>query len=178
MNSSDSELIREAWIYGLVDMRDGLLYYVGQTVNLKQRYSEHLRDTLRVYNPKVMWICDLQENGLVPYPILLAHVENTTQQELDTLEFAFIRAACDACMPLTNGEIYSIAYFDYVSPYMLQREPVISNSFKRMKSRLASHLLSEEAEELEQERFTIQAEIDYRQSETIGKAIDSNPYGA
>ena len=54
------------YIYGLVDPRDDRVKYVGKTVNLKERLSEHIRRCHEKRTPKNAWIVHLLGLGLSP----------------------------------------------------------------------------------------------------------------
>jgi len=57
-------------IYGLLDPRDGVVKYVGRTVNLKFRMMGHLNRGVEVPSPRRNWILELRSLGLAPKPIV------------------------------------------------------------------------------------------------------------
>jgi hypothetical protein len=63
---------RRTVIYGLVDPRDGLIYYVGKTTNPSRRVEGHLKET--VNKNRVAWIKDLVAHKLLPILIILETV--------------------------------------------------------------------------------------------------------
>jgi len=87
-----------AYIYGLRDPRDELIYYVGKSDRPQQRKREHLR--CRDSNAaKIAWLNDLAQVGLEPELVILQEV---LQGEWRETERYWITKGCEDGWPLTN----------------------------------------------------------------------------
>jgi hypothetical protein len=87
-------------IYGLVDPRDNKLRYVGQTKNLKTRFSQHCSDLTGV-SPKEIWIKELQVLGLTP---IIKEFEEVEDHEARLVEKTYIELYLILGVKLTNYE--------------------------------------------------------------------------
>jgi len=85
------------YIYALVDPRDKSVRYIGQSINPKMRFVQHLKDDINVH--KKMWFDDLNNNGLRPEMIVIDVVE---RNRADATEKRIIRDGIKAGWLLTN----------------------------------------------------------------------------
>ncbi len=86
-------------IYALIDPTDGLVHYVGQTSQPKQRFALHL-DTRHQWGAKAKWVRLLEEKGQKPLMQVLETVMG--KRTALTREKAWIRHFQDQGMPLLN----------------------------------------------------------------------------
>jgi len=93
----------KVYIYKLVDPRDHLVYYIGQTTNLPRRYAMHLHiNPIDVdFSDRHKWILDLQANDLKPEMIVITIVK---PMQADDTEQYWIKKMFKAGYPLTNQE--------------------------------------------------------------------------
>lgn len=89
--------MRTIKLYGLVDPRDSLIYYVGKTIDPLFRYSDHLQG--KNNKAKAKWIKELASVGLRPRMRILCEVP---EEQADAVEAALIEAYASAAQPLTN----------------------------------------------------------------------------
>jgi len=89
---------KDVYIYGLKDPRDGLIYYVGKTINPRGRFKNHLDGDCNAN--KTAWIQDLAIRGLKPEMLILA---TATQKTWPALERKWIRDGLEMGWPLTNA---------------------------------------------------------------------------
>ena len=73
-------------IYALVDPRDGCIRYVGQSVNLVQRYKAHLKE--RGTGHKVRWMQALKAEAMLPQLAILEQCDDAI--DLRPLEIFYI----------------------------------------------------------------------------------------
>jgi hypothetical protein len=79
------------YIYGLVDPRDGLIYYIGKTsMGLKDRLRPHIYKSKKRRTPKERWINSLISEGYQPLINELARLEKPTDAEVAVTEQAWI----------------------------------------------------------------------------------------
>ena len=64
------------YIYGLSDPRTKKIRYVGQTVNLDNRYKQHCEKMDKT--PKSNWVNELKKNRLLPSLTILEHVDDSS----------------------------------------------------------------------------------------------------
>ena len=87
----------DVYIYALCDPRDDSIRYVGRTVNLKDRYKNHLRAKWGTH--RCCWIKGLKEFGLKPKMTILEIVEESECRESEIWWIMHLREnGCD----LTN----------------------------------------------------------------------------
>lgn len=84
-------------IYGLVDPRDKSIRYVGRTVDLEYRLSQHITD--RIITKKTKWISDLKNSGYSPEIVLLA---TCLPKDAHRLEYSMIKFGKSMGWKLTN----------------------------------------------------------------------------
>lgn len=89
---------RIAYIYGLCDPRDGLIYYVGKSNAPQRRFIQHLEDKDSNVR-KVAWIDGLTAAGLKPEMRIL---EAVPRSEWAQAERAWIAHGINEGWPLTN----------------------------------------------------------------------------
>ena len=91
---------RMTYIYGLVDPRDGEIYYIGKSDDPKRRLVEHIGD---VHNKrKRQWIEELDVSGLRPIVIVLEKVKSGLCYDK---EAAWIHQGLECGWPLLNDKI-------------------------------------------------------------------------
>lgn len=89
----------DAIVYGLVDPRDGIVKYVGQTTALlRDRLIGHLSGSTGI--KKMAWIEELAAIGLKPSIEVL---ESVQPQDLDAAEKRWIEKLQGEGLPLTNA---------------------------------------------------------------------------
>lgn len=97
--------MRMSTIYGWKDPRDGQLYYVGVTGNLKQRTSVHNAYARRGSSaPLYQWIRKLWAEGVSPTVCVLEEVPD--EQARNREEFLIEQLASQG-VPLTNQQVHS-----------------------------------------------------------------------
>lgn len=90
------------FIYGLVDPRDGLLKYVGQTIcSLQNRLRGHLQDH-KIDTRKGRWLAELRQLSLKPKIVVLLECPSA---DLNTEEIAAI-----ASMRASGVDLFNIAH--------------------------------------------------------------------
>lgn len=95
---------RTVWIYGLVDPRDQLIKYVGQTVNLKTRYTALMTvSSISCSYAVRAWVSDVKAEKKKPFMITL---EQTDQTNAGKVELKWIMLFLEAGAPLLNQQIY------------------------------------------------------------------------
>jgi hypothetical protein len=99
----DSTEAKTGFIYGLLDPRDGMLRYVGQTVyRLKSRLSGHLHDYKKL-TKKGRWISELKALGLRPSIVLLGEYPRPELNDEEASEIAFFRSTGAMLLNIVNG---------------------------------------------------------------------------
>lgn len=73
--------MKQTFIYGLCDPRDGRLRYVGKSDNPEHRLRSHLSDA--AYNMKTQWLANLKHAGLIPSVVLLDIVPMSQWQKYE-----------------------------------------------------------------------------------------------
>ncbi len=117
------------YIYGLTDP-NGNIGYVGQSMNPRIRYNDHLRDT--VDTPKTRWIRDLLDTGQKPGLIILDKAE---KGDANYVEQWWIVLGKQHGWPLTNsgkptnripnfGGMFSEHLREEFEQFMIESEPV------------------------------------------------------
>ena len=86
-------------IYGLVDPRDGLIHYVGQTNKGARRLIEHRNEHGRVNPQKTQWLQELAGVGGQP---IMTVLEQCDDDDADARELYWITHGRDAGWPLVN----------------------------------------------------------------------------
>lgn len=107
---------KEVYIYGLKDPRDGLIYYIGKTINLRERFKNHIGGDCNA--KKTAWIQDLAINGLEPEMVIL---EIATEQTWPALERKWIREGMDAGWPLANATSGGESSYRYGETVVLEQ---------------------------------------------------------
>lgn len=87
------------FIYGLVDPRDDTVRYVGKTIDLENRFLQHLRE--HGSTRKCKWINKLLKLGLKPDLIILEKIENNFENKWDKFESKWI-----GYYKKLNGELF------------------------------------------------------------------------
>ena len=87
----------DVYIYALCDPRDDAIRYVGRTVNLKDRYRNHLKAKWNTH--RCCWIKGLKEIGLRPKMIIL---ETVVESECRDAEMWWIGHLRETGCDLTN----------------------------------------------------------------------------
>ena len=78
--------MKTVYVYGLKDPRDGLIKYVGQTVNILARMSSHLTEGRRNHEPitaKAKWLAELQDLGQYPEVAVLETCSETNCRQAE-----------------------------------------------------------------------------------------------
>lgn len=89
-------------VYALVDPRDGLVYYVGQTANhLYLRLQDHLRRRHGDRTRKAEWLRELLDAGFDPQIVQLEEFTGSRTQAYGR-ESSWIRTLRGSNHPLTN----------------------------------------------------------------------------
>lgn len=96
----DERKYDDRYIYALVDPRDSVIYYVGQTINLKHRLNDHIYRSRSSFSKCDEWIVGLKKCGLKPIMIIL---ETVTFDTVDDKEISWIRKLAFLRAPLTNN---------------------------------------------------------------------------
>lgn len=79
----------KVYIYGLIDPRDRMIKYVGQTVDMRRRLKQHIDD--RKATPKCRWIAELRHADLEPEMILLETVAEDSAHAVENWWILFCR---------------------------------------------------------------------------------------
>lgn len=101
MNLPDALSPGEYAVYALIDPNDGLVYYIGQTRNPKQRLSTHLTERF-LRRAKAEWLRGLIEKGQQPVMQILETI--TGEGVALAREREWIHRFIQQGMPLVNGE--------------------------------------------------------------------------
>ncbi len=96
-NASD----RKSYIYALVDPISGRARYIGQSVNPKQRFSEHLRK--KEHTHKYHWIQSLKTKKLKPFIFILEKCDCKNIDERETFWIQYLRTAGVDLVNATDG---------------------------------------------------------------------------
>jgi hypothetical protein len=56
-------MYKKIFIYGLYDVKNNIIRYIGKSVNVEKRYRSHLSETNRVKNHKNDWINSVKKSG-------------------------------------------------------------------------------------------------------------------
>lgn len=94
---------RKVWIYALVDPRDKLVKYIGQSVNPASRYSAHMSGSYTSSQFVGDWCAELKSQSLKPVMITL---EITNQFEAGLAEWKWLNVFKEANAPLLNKRIF------------------------------------------------------------------------
>ncbi len=90
-------------IYGLVDPRDGRVYYVGRTIHsLEARLRGHLSEAKRGNRPVGRWLCEVLAHIERPVGIVLQQCSEDDHERADELEGRWIGLLRRVGHPLTN----------------------------------------------------------------------------
>jgi hypothetical protein len=139
-------------IYGLVDPRTKLLRYVGRTVNLQRRYTQHLLPSaLKKHTHKTHWLRDLLTTGARPE---LCVIESCcTPEELRRAEIFYIEYFTLSGAALTNatdggdgvirGFKRSPAVVEKMRAYQSQRPPISEATRAKISATLTGRKLPE-----------------------------------
>lgn len=92
----------KAYIYTLTDPRTNLVRYIGKTINLKSRLTDHLREKLNTH--KCNWIAKLKAAGLQPQIEAIEEFYQSQEAEWMEAERFYIEYFRQLGMPLTNLE--------------------------------------------------------------------------
>lgn len=105
MRSTKSRIVgaRLAYIYGLVDPRDGKVRYVGKADDPQKRLKSHLREKDRKNKRKLLWIEELAELGLKPSITYLQEVGPEDWGENETFQIEFFRSRGLADLNIAPG---------------------------------------------------------------------------
>jgi hypothetical protein len=96
------------YIYKLIDPRDGLPRYVGQTGNPSRRFRQHVKNT-QAAPEKYAWINELKSIGMTPAMIVIQEVKRCCA---DCVEAYWIYRFTQRGYPLVNhvcrgGPVYA-----------------------------------------------------------------------
>jgi len=115
------------YIYGLIDPRDGLIHYVGRTVqDVERRLITHLSESkwdgaLSIGTSKSVWLKELTNAGFSPQIVILGQEEiERGLRGLSELELFWIEKLQAEDHPLKNGWGTS-GYGDYIRAKNAQR---------------------------------------------------------
>ena len=86
-----------AWIYGLIDPRDGEIHYIGWSTRPEMRLREHIKCNKGTC--KGVWIKELREDGLEPS---MKFLEVTNLYDVQSIEQGWIEEGRKLGWPLTN----------------------------------------------------------------------------
>lgn len=97
------QITGHGFLYGLLDPRDGMLRYIGQTtVSTKTRFHSHLADR-RKKTAKGRWINDLRSVGLRPELIVLGCFPRDVLDEEEIALIALVRSTGAMLYNLSRG---------------------------------------------------------------------------
>lgn len=98
-----SDELAPVYIYGLVDPRSNELRYIGKTIDLGQRYRDHLKD--KTTGHRGNWLRSLKRAGVKP---VMVEIEQTDQENWAAAErfyIAFFRhAGCNLINSTDGGD--------------------------------------------------------------------------
>lgn len=94
---------RTVWIYAMIDPRDQLVKYIGQTVNLKTRYSAICHGVISCSMKVREWVHGMKQDKVKPTMIIL---QETNQTDAGKVELKWIMTFLEAGAPLLNQQLY------------------------------------------------------------------------
>lgn len=77
-------------IYGLKDPLTNKLRYIGCSINIDNRYRQHLYNSKNLLNEKDLWINELLSNNFYPELIILDIIETDNRKKALNLEAKYI----------------------------------------------------------------------------------------
>lgn len=89
----------KVYIYALLDPETTNPRYIGQTINLKVRFNNHMHFADPNGSVKDKWLHSLKSSGTKPIMVL---VEETNDQDADNVELAWIKYFDNCGFALTN----------------------------------------------------------------------------
>lgn len=139
-----------AFIYALVDPRDGVIKYVGKSYDPQERLKGHFKNCKRTVTLKNRWIAKLKSLDLKPNITIL---EEVLVSEWEDKERYWIKELQDQGYPLKNGDRGGKGRSRFVVSEETRRKISLANVGKthtkeaRLKMSLASigHVVSKEA---------------------------------
>lgn len=100
---------RDIAIYALLDPRDGVVRYIGQSVDPDSRYDQHLDLKTESNVSKRAWIAELSKAGFVPQMIVL---QTVVVDDADSVETLWIKLGQSLGWPLLNVAIPDLSIAD------------------------------------------------------------------
>lgn len=91
-----------AYIYRLIDPRDGTTRYVGQTIDMEQRLKYHIYLSGAGNVAKTIWISDLRSLGIVP---VMEEICRCSRDDADKIERMYIEDE------FKNGNLFNLRPF-------------------------------------------------------------------
>ena len=84
------------YIYGLLDECEGVIRYIGKTINIRKRYGEHLNSKNNRNKEMSEWIVALQKKNKRPMLVILdcIHDEQSSEAEQFWINH-FLAIGCD-----------------------------------------------------------------------------------
>lgn len=92
-------------IYALADPRDDQVCYVGQTIRLGRRFTEHRSQDSTCNLRLRLWIEELAQAGEIPRPVVLEQCE---LERADERERYWIRVHLAKGLPLLNAALLRV----------------------------------------------------------------------
>ena len=96
---------RTVGVYTLIDPNTNKVKYVGQSVDIQKRISQHMRDAI-TSGAKAKWLIDLHDQGQLPNVRIVA--SGLTRNEANTLEKRLIREYINDGEKLLNKEALKV----------------------------------------------------------------------
>lgn len=97
-------MTNEFHIYALIDPRDGLVYYVGQTTRPDMRKISPLRGSKDDRNPKSKWVEELKAAGVMPVMEIVDSINGTLEDAISK-EQQWILKHFESGSPLRNHRL-------------------------------------------------------------------------
>lgn len=133
--------MRKGLIYSLIDPRDNLVKYVGQTIsNINKRYNQHLVDYKRRVCKVNSWIKSLSDIELKP--IIEIIEEDIDRNQLDKKEITYIALFKSVGANLKNHTIGGQGHLGQkMSEKAKQKRKITNKLSERMKEKHKNHSL-------------------------------------
>ena len=99
------------YIYALVDPRDNLVRYIGQSKEPAKRLSHHVRGHEGPQTEKDIWISDLLDSGFFPTMVIVEAIKLSIGDDdipiVDERELSWMVGLKALGQPLLNKEVFS-----------------------------------------------------------------------
>jgi hypothetical protein len=91
------------YIYALVDPKYERVRYVGKSVNLENRYEQHLCEFTGVNPRKERWIQNLKDKGLKPELVVIEECDQSNWEEREKYWIAYYRELYSDLTNISDG---------------------------------------------------------------------------